>query len=257
MFSVSNLAIGCLAALIIGLSKTAVPGGGLLATPLFAMIVSGRLIAGITLPVLIVADMFAVRWYAQHAKREVLLPLIAPVAVGFLAGVAFFVRVGSGGRTLDVLIGVIVLVMVVIQSYRLFGPKQVTANVGEAALLVTNTIGVVGGFTTFVANAAGPVLNTYFTGLGLPKEPLIGTSGVFYFCVNLAKIPVYLLLGIFVSGGLFFTRETLLFDTYMLPAVLTGVFGGRWLLPRIPQRTFSIIVLILAALAAVRLMTKS
>lgn len=256
VFSTTNLAIGFLAALIIGLSKTAVPGGGLLAAPLFAMIVSGRMVAGITLPVLIVADLFAVRWYAEHAKREVLVPLIAPVLIGFFGGILFFAFVGSGGRTLDVVIGIIVLGMVAIQSVRLFRrPTHRRPSSADTSALATNTIGIVGGFTTFVANAAGPILNTYFSGLGLPKEPLIGTSGVFYFVVNATKIPVYLLLGAFVSGGMFFTQESLLFDAVLLPAVLAGVFGGRWLLPRIPQQTFSIAVLVLAAAAAVRLLT--
>ncbi len=250
MFTTSNLLIGLVAALIIGLSKTAVPGGGLLATPLFAMVVSGRLIAGVMLPVLIVADLFAIGWYRGSRRADVLRPLVLPVAVGFAAGTLFYAIVGSGGRVLDVCIGLIVMVMVVLQVSRLVRRTPPA----DATPLVTNVVGVTGGFTTFVANAAGPVLNTYFTGLGLPKEPLIGTSSVFYFCVNLAKVPVYLLLGWLATGGAFFTAESLRYDAVLLPAVVVGVFGGRWLLPRIPQRVFSMGVLVLAFLAAVKLL---
>jgi uncharacterized protein len=250
VFTTTNLLIGLLAALIVGLSKTAVPGGGLLATPLLAMVVSGRLIAGLMLPILIVADLFAMRWFRGERRSDILRPLIVPVAVGFAAGTLFYVVVGSGGRVLDVAIGLIVMAMVALQVNRLVRRTPPA----DATPLVTNGVGVVGGFTTFVANAAGPVLNTYFTGLGLPKERLIGTSSVFYFTVNLAKVPVYLLLGWLASGGHFFTAESLAFDLAVMPAVLAGVFGGRWMLPRIPQRVFNIAVLVLAFLAAVKLL---
>ena len=56
MFTTTALAIGAIAALVTGLSKTALPGAGLLATPLFALIADGRMIAGVALPVLIFAD---------------------------------------------------------------------------------------------------------------------------------------------------------------------------------------------------------
>ena len=67
------------------------------------------------------------------------------------------------------------------------------------------TYGTIGGFTTFVANAAGPIINTYLVGLGLPKYQLIGTTAWLYFVVNLSKIPFYLALGASTSGGPFFT----------------------------------------------------
>ncbi len=250
MFTTGNLLIGVVAALIIGLSKTAIPGGGLLATPLFAMVVSGRLIAGVMLPVLLVADLFAVSWYRGNRRSDVLRPLLAPVAVGFAGGCTFYAVVGSGGRVLDVCIGLIVMVMVLLQVLRMVRKTPPA----DATPLLTNVVGVTGGFTTFVANAAGPVLNTYFTGLGLAKQPLIGTSSVFYFCVNLAKVPVYLLLGMLVAGGPFFTADSIRFDAALIPAVVAGVFGGRWLLPRIPQRVFSMVVLVLAFLAAIKLL---
>jgi uncharacterized protein len=250
VFTTTNLALGIIAALIVGLSKTAIPGGGLLATPLFAAIVSGRLIAGLTLPVLLLADLFAVRSFKDSARRDVLIPLIVPVAVGFGAGATFFAVVGKGGRTLDVVIGLIVIVMVMLQLSRLLRPAVSTT----PASTTTAAVGALGGFTTFVANAAGPVMNTYFAGMRLPKKELIGTSAVFYLAVNVAKVPLYVAIAALFSGGAFFTRDSLLFDLMLVPAVLVGVQLGRWLFPRIPQRVFSIVVLVLACVAAVRLL---
>ncbi len=250
MFTTTNLLLGMVAALIIGLSKTAIPGGGLLATPLFASIVSGRLIAGVTIPVLLVADLFAVLWYGRLVRRDVLRPMVFPVIAGFVGGTLFYVLVGSGGRVLDVMIGGTVLLLVFLQLWRLV--RKSPPVVATPAL--TTAVGVSGGFATFVSNAAGPIMNTYFTGIGLEKRQMIGTSAWFYFSVNAAKLPVYLAIGRWSAGGSFFTAESLRFDLVLVPAVVIGVFAGRWLLPRVSQHVFTLIVLLLAAFASVKLL---
>ena len=91
-------------------------------------------------------------------------------------------------------------------------------------------------------------------GLGLDKDAQVGTSAWFYFAVNLAKIPLYLLLGYLTTGGHFFTRESLLWNVCMIPAIIVGVYAGKFLLPRISQQAFVIIVLVLSALGGIRLL---
>jgi uncharacterized protein len=250
VFTTSNLLLGIVAALIIGLSKTAIPGGGLLASALFASVVSGRLIAGITIPVLLVADLFAVLWYGRWVRRDVLRPMVLPVAVGFAGGTLFYVMIGKSGRILDVMIGATVLLLVVLQLWRIVRKSPPVV----ATPPLTATVGVLGGFTTLVSNAAGPIMNTYFAGIGLEKEQVIGTSAWFYFCVNAAKLPVYLAIGRWSTGGPFFTAESLRFDLLLVPAVIIGVFAGRWLLSRISQRVFTLTILVLAAFASIKLL---
>jgi len=253
VFTAEALTLGVIAALVVGLSKTAIPGAGLLSVPLVASVVDGRLIAGASLPMLIVADLFAVRWYRHHTRWDLLRPLVVWVAVGFGVGVAFYVAVGDGVRPIDVTIGGIVVLMVVIQLWRMARrrpPRPATPR--DAAVY-----GTAGGFTTFVSNSAGPVMNTYLVGLGLDKESQVGTSAWFYFAVNVAKIPLYLGLGWLTDGGHFFTAESLLWNLSMVPAIVAGVYAGRWLLPRISQETFVILVLVLSALGGLRLLTLS
>ncbi len=250
MFTASALAIGALAAVITGLSKTALPGAGLLAVPLFALVAEGRGIPGVTLPVLLLADMFAVSWYRQHTRWDLLRPLVAWVAVGFAAGTAFFVAIGKNARALDVVIGAAILLVVAVQVWRIVRrrpPRPSTAL--DAAVYGTS-----GGFTTFVSNSAGPIMNTYLVGLGLDRHALVGTSAWFYFMVNLAKIPVYVGLGLWSDGGRFFTGESLLYDLCLAPAVIVSVLVGRRLLHRLPERLFLWAVLVLSAGGAVRLL---
>jgi uncharacterized protein len=113
--------------------------------------------------------------------------------------------------------------------------------------------GTSGGFTTFVSNNAGPIINAYLLRLGLGKEELVGTSAWFYFVVNLAKVPIYLALGALGSGGPFFTAETLVFGLVAVPGVLVGVTAGRALFTHIPQRLFAVLVLVLSAISSLTL----
>ena len=68
MFTLGNVILGSVAALIVGMSKTAFPGAGLVATPIVATIVTGRAIPGTTLPILLAADLFAVTWYGRPPR---------------------------------------------------------------------------------------------------------------------------------------------------------------------------------------------
>lgn len=250
MFTVEALVAGALAAYIVGLSKTGLPGSGLIAIPLFAIVFEGRLIPGATLPILICADLFAVRWYRQHTRWDVLRPLATWVGLGYAFGIVFFVVVGSATRALEVTIGGIVLVIVAIQLWRMYHDSPVR----PATTLTAAAYGTTGGFTTFVANAAGPVINTYLVGLRLPKHQHLGTSAWLYLAVNVTKIPFYLALGAWTDGGRFFTPESLLYDLAMVPAVVLGVYSGRWLFHRLPQRTFLLAVLVLSAGGAMKLL---
>ncbi len=251
MFTAEAIVIGIVAALVVGLSKTALPGAGLLSVPLIAMIVDGRLIAGASLPLLMVADVFAVSWYRQHARWDLLTPLVVWVGVGFGLGISFYVAVGSSLRVIDVAIGVIVLAMVALQLWRMWRRRPPAPSTPRDAVVY----GAAGGFTTFVSNSAGPVVNTYLVGLGLGKHELVGTSAWFYFAVNVAKIPFYIALGAFTAGGSFFTGATLLWNLAMVPAVVAGVYAGRWALPRIPQQTFVVLVLVLSAAGGIKLLS--
>jgi uncharacterized membrane protein YfcA len=250
VFTIAGLTVGALAALLVGVSKTALPGAALVATPLLATVVSGRAIAGTTLPILLTADVFAIAWYRRHARWDLLRPLVAPVAIGFALGAWFFVAVGSATRPVDVTIGIIVLVMVAAQALRtLRRSPAVDATPAAAA-----GFGTTGGFTTFVSNTAGPVMNTYLVRLGLDKHELIGTSAWFYFVVNVSKLPVYVALGAWSAGGDFFTAESLAYAAVLAPVVVLGAFWGRRLFAHLDEDLFLAIVLVLSAAGAVKLL---
>lgn len=254
MFEAHLLLIGLTAAFIIGLSKTGLPGGALIAVPMLAMVFDGRLIAGGTLPILLAADAFAVSWYREQARWDVIRGFAPWLASGFALGIVFFVVVGDAPDTIARTVGIVVLAIVGLQVWRTWRARSGTAaSLGRPGTASTAAHGVAAGFTTFVANAAGPVVNSHLLRLGLLKGELIGTSAWMYLAINLSKIPFYLALGAWTSGGPFFTWESLAFNVVVLPGVFAGAFAGRWLFHRLPQAVFVGVVLALSALGALRL----
>ena len=86
----------------------------------------------------------------------------------------------------------------------------------------------------------------YALAVALPKFEIVGTSAWFFFIINTFKVPFSLGLGL-IHG------QTLLLNLVLSPAIVAGVFGGRWIMTRIPQRLFDEFLLAFAAIAALRL----
>jgi hypothetical protein len=108
------------------------------------------------------------------------------------------------------------------------------------------TAGVLAGFTTTVANAAGPVMVLYLLAMRLPKLEFLGTSAAFFLAINWIKVPFMLQLGLI-------NLESLALNLWLLPAVVIGALLGRWVVLKVNQQVFENTALVLTALAAVKL----
>lgn len=244
--------LGAVAALLVGISKTGVPGVGTPVVPLLAAAFGGRPSIGIMLPLLIMGDVFAVAWYRRHAQWDKLVGLLPWVVVGLVIGAVALNVTGEIKGAKDILgqvIGWLVLLMLVL--YLLQG------RLGER-LTPTSSIGVAGtgvmaGFSTMVSNAAGPVMTIYLTAHKLPKNQFMGTIAWYFFIINVSKMPVYIVLSAIHPKNPIVTTQSITLNACLFPAIVVGVFIGKWLLPRIPQKAFEGVLIVLAAVAAIRL----
>jgi hypothetical protein len=66
--SVYSWLLLALCSILLGMTKTGLSGAGLIVIPLMAGIFGGKESVGIVLPMLIVADIFAVKYYNRHAN---------------------------------------------------------------------------------------------------------------------------------------------------------------------------------------------
>ena len=242
-FSWTMLGGGALLAILVGMAKTGVPGLGIFVVPVMALLFPVRLSVGALLPLLIAADVIATLFYRRHAQWPVLVRMLPWTYAGMAAASLVLWRLGDQG--LGPLLGLLVLVMILMELIR----RRYGWHHLPHAPWFTHATGLAVGFTTTLGNVAGPVMNIYLVARGFTKEHFMGTMAWFFLIVNLSKVPVYGSLGLI-------TADTLRFDALMLPFVLVGGLVGRWLLPRIPQKLFETLVLVLAALAALRLLVQ-
>ena len=237
--------LGGLCAMLVGMAKTGVPGLGILVVPVMFSVVGESLSGpGALLPLLCVADCFAVFYFRRHARAWDLMHLFPWVAGGIVLGTVVLHLLPDAW--LRQLVGVIVLVMVGAHLLRQRVPDERLASrqYGWRAALI---FGVLTGFATTVANAAGPVMNLYLLSMDLPKEQFMGTGAWFFFLVNLIKVPIYCWQGMI-------TPATLLIDVCLLPGLVLGVFVGKRVYELIPQRFFESMVLGFTILAGLRLL---
>jgi len=227
--------LGAFSAFAIGTAKTGVPGLGSFVAPLMVLTAGdARHAAAWTLPILSTADIFAVVFWRKHADARKLFSLIPWVAAGMAAGA---LALGLSEATLRRLVGCVVVLMLLVYIARKRKPQDAVA--GRAWFY-----GIFAGFASTIANAAGPVMSMYLLSRKLPKQQFVATGAWFFFVINIAKIPIY-------SWHRLFSPESLVFDVFMVPAVICGAFLGLWIVHRVPQRVFDIMIVALTGISAV------
>jgi uncharacterized membrane protein YfcA len=226
-----------------GVAKTGVPGVGILTVPLMAMAFGAEESVGLLLGILILADLFAITYHRKNAQWRHVLRLLPATVAGIVTGSVLLGLIS--GAQLKPLIGTIVLAMLALNYWR--------QRKGDAEVEVprdwwfAGLMGFTAGVATMMANAAGPVMIIYLLAMQLPKVQFVGTSAWFFFLVNWIKVPFSSKLGMM-------TFETVKIDLMMLPAIALGAFLGIVLLHKIPQKKFGLVVQLLAAAAAVKLL---
>lgn len=267
--STSSWLLVVLGALIVGFSKTALPGAATLAAGAFALAMPAKESTAALLLLLILGDMTALWVYRREPDWRTLVRLLPSAMVGVIIGVFFFAAVDD--TTVRVTIGVILLALVAFTLVRRARAARRTAaeaessddssapgpatraeseggsRKGAAATALGIGYGLLGGFTTMVANAAGPVMSLYLLMMRMPVLTFLGTSAWFFAVINLFKLP-------FSAGLGLFTAETLAMDVLLVPVVLLAAFVGAKVARRISQSVFDKLVLGLTVLAAIGLL---
>ncbi|MCX4978121.1 sulfite exporter TauE/SafE family protein [Streptomyces sp. NBC_00620] len=248
--SVWEFAALAAAALLVGFSKTAVSGANTVSLAIFAAVLPARASTGVLLPILIVGDVLAVLTYRRHAHWPTLWRLFPAVAVGVVFGTLFLVWADDG--VVRTSIGAILLLMAAVTLWRRRTadkdeePDSVATRRGR---IQARSYGVLGGFTTMVANAGGPVMSMYLLSAGFRKLGFLGTSAFFFLIVNVSKVPFSVGLGL-IDGN------SLLLDAALAAFVLPGAVLGKWAVNRINQRLFEQLVIAATVVGGVQLLLR-
>ncbi len=234
------LVLGAVAA---GFSKTGIPGTSIFFVAIFANIMPARQATGLVLPLLIFADLFAFVVYRKNLEWRRVGRLLPWAVGGVVLGWAVLGRVNDAQTAR--LVGLVIAAMLGLHLWRKWRPPEDA--VAHAPAWFGPFAGVMAGFATMVANAAGPVMTLYLLAMRLNKLEFLGTGAAFFLVINWIKVPFGLQLGL-LNG------PSLTLNLWLLPAVAVGALAGPWVVKRVNQTVFENTALALTAAAIVKLL---
>lgn len=240
--NMAQLAAIIAVSILVGMGKAGLSGTVVIGIPLLAAVLGARHSTGLMLLFFISADVFAVKAYYKGVRwdeiKRLLPATIAGIALGALTG--NFIN----DQQFKYLIAVIVLIslfLMLLQEIK-GGSLKIPQNLALAII-----IGIISGFSSMVGNAAGSIFAVYLLALGLNKKNYLGTTAIFFFIVNLIKLPVQVFIWQSVDWRSF------LLVLLMLPLVYAGIRFGLWAVRHLNEKTFRYLVTAMTFIAAVRL----
>ncbi len=230
-------------AMLIGMSKTGVPGVSLIVVPTLAIIFGGKASTGILLPVLLMADWFGVGYYHRHARWRYLVKLFPWAFAGI--GIALWVGEIINDAWFKNIMAIMVFLCI---GLMLWKDRKRGGQFFPNSWWFAASMGILGGFATMIGNVAGPIFAIYLLAMQLPKNNYIGTGAWFFLILNLIKFPLHILVWQTID------RESLKLDLILLPGIALGAAAGIWLVKKIPDKTYRAFVIIVTAFSALLLL---
>lgn len=238
--SVFTLAVLGFSAVLIGISKTGVPGLAILGVVLVPMVIPAKLSTGYILPFLIFSDFVAVAYWRKAAVWRYILAVLPAMFLGIVAGYLLMGRIDDAvyGKVLG---AIVILILIMDWARRRFNlPIPVDSRA------FAWTMGFLAGLLTMLANAAGPAMMIYLLAMNISKEAFVGTNAWLYFIVNLCKVPFSMHLGLI-------SPDSLLVNAMLLPCVIVGCVLGIAVMRKIPGEAFNTLMRVMAFIGGVKL----
>ncbi len=229
-------------AVLIGISKTGIGAVSLLTIPIMASAYGGRQSTGLILSILLIADLFAVKAYAQHGRWDEIRKLLPSALVGL--AIASVVGKYVNDQQFKYLIAGMIIICLIFMVWQEIKGGQIKV---PKSYWFVFLIGALSGFATMIGNAAGPIFAIYLLALGLNKKNYMGTTAWFFLIINLTKLP----LQIFVWKNI--NWDTVIIALMTLPAIFIGTRVGLWVIKVLPEKAFRYVILAMTAIVAVRL----
>lgn len=225
-------------ALLIGMSKAGI-GFGLMVVPLLAFGFGARESTGLMIPILIVADIYAVRHYHRMAEWKYIFKLLPWAIAGILAGVITGNMIS--GNQFRILLSILVIGGLIIMAGRDLMKKSETVPTHPAYAIL---LGILGGFGSMVGNAAGPIFAVYLLAMRLPKNSYIGTGAWFYLIINVIKLPFHIWVWKTISPA------SLAMDIVVVPAILIGAWSGIRIVKLFTEGSYRGFIIVMTFLSA-------
>lgn len=244
-FNLSSAQWLCLivAAILIGFSKAGISGATIPVVPIIASIFGGKESTGIMLPMLIIADAFAICYYNKHGKWEDIKKLLPWALIGLIIGAIVGNYVNDNQFKTFIAISVFICLIILIYTERKGGNLNIPKGIWFYAL-----VGMASGFTSMIGNAAGPLFSVYLLAMSFKKNDFVGTTAWFFFTINLSKLPVQ----IFFWNNIHI--KTVLVAITMIPVIALGALFGVMVVKKLNEKSFRYVVICMTLISAIKLM---
>lgn len=241
-FPVQAWVLAASAAFCCGLAKSGFGGFGLITVLLMAMILPAKESTGAVLPLLIAADLMAIRGFRDHVDWRELRRLLPSTLIGIVSG--WMLMGGIPNAKFGMFLGWMILAMMALVVWQRFDRRILAAVMHHSVL--SGFSGFVAGVSTMMANAGGPAMTFYLLAKKFDKMSFVGTCAWFFFVTNLSKLPLSIELGLI-------SRTSLMLDLALVPVVAAGFLLGKKLLGRVAQGPFEWILMVMAVASAIKL----
>ena len=220
-------------AIIIGISKSGVPNIGILAVIGMLQFFSLKFSAAVLLPLLVTADLMALKNYRHKLKVDALDRVVSFILIGVVIGIFVFAYVDldnwlrpflGGGLFLAVL-----LRFAIIQKWISFKKE---------GSFIQAILATIGGVMTLSSHAGGPFISLCLLYENASKESFLARYALLFFIINTIKVPVY-----YFSSAL--SQETLFLSLIGVPFVLIGASIGKKLQQKMSPRFFERMTLLI------------
>lgn len=239
----TSLAI-LIAALAIGIAKGGLGGAVVgLVVPLLSTVMPVGQAVGLTLPLLLLGDMLALRAYWREWEWRYLRMLLPAATVGVLIGVLLLTNLSD--LALRRILGGFTLMLVL---YKL-GSDEIAQMNYTPHRWIGVLAGGGAGLASAMANAGGPLLTVYLLLEKRPAIPFLGTTTLFFALVNVIKLPFFLSTNVIDISAL-------LNILWVLPVIPLGVWLGKKALTSLDQQVFERVMLALLTYSGIALLVR-
>ncbi len=232
------------ASFLIGAAKSGLKGIGAIIMTLMALVFGAKASTGIVVPLLIAADILAVRYYRRSADWRLFWRFVPFMMAGVLVGV--WVGKDLDEQTFKYGMAAIILVGVAIMAWNDMRKSDYIPD----NLLFASVMGLTAGFTTMIGNLAGAFSNIFFLAMRVPKAAFIGTAAWIYFIVNIFKVPFHIW-----SWGTI-SMETFKLNLVLIPVLVIGFFIGVRFVDMFSDKSYRRFILVMTAIGAVLILLR-
>ncbi len=232
--------LSIVAVILLGVSKGGFLGLGVMGLPLMSLFVAPLRAQAILLPTMIVQDALTVWTYRKDWSAWNLKLMIPSMTAGITIAALFAASLSAAHIRLA--IGIIAGAFVV----RHWLGARFERLAPQPNVLTAVLFGTLGGFTTMLANAGGPVWQMHLLPQRLDKFTYVGTFAMLFAASDVLKIPAYGALGQL-------TLENLAVGLFLVPVAIASNYAGIWLVRRTPAERFFRIAYVLMFLISLEL----